>query len=90
MIIYAIIKNDETGENNAFLISNSELREILFSPVMTAICIIDFVIHGKTYAEKKDNLRNMAIEYSNNQVCWLFQSDILAINNYFAKNAMRY
>lgn len=91
MTIYATIKNTLTGEEKAYLTDYYTLNKVLFSPIMEVTCIIDFVIHGKTYKEKKSCLECMAIEYSNNRHCdGLYMSDIIAINNFFETNGKRY
>lgn len=89
--IYAIIKNTLTGEEKAHLSDFEELNKLLFSPIMEQVFIMDFVIHGKTYKEKKSCLECMAIEYSHNCHCdGLYMSDIIAINNFFETNGKRY
>ena len=90
MIIYAVTHNDETNETKAYLTTYGVLRSLTFPPHINAECIIEFTIHGKTYAEKKNNLRNMAIDYSNNRADGLYMSDIIAIENFFAENGKRY
>ena len=89
--IYAIIKNTLTGEEKAHLTDFEELNKLLFSPIMEQVFIMDFVIHGKTYRERKASLEVKAIDYSNFRYCdGLYMSDIIAISNYFERNGKRY
>ena len=90
MLIYAVTKNDETNETKAYLTTYGVLHALTFPPLVNVECIIEFTIHGKTYAEKKNNLREIAIDYSNNRADGLYMSDFIAIENWFFKNGKKY
>lgn len=53
--------------------------------------ILDFTIKGKTYEEKKENARHLAIEYQNNFsfLSWSC-AEIMEITSYFEKIGKRY
>jgi hypothetical protein len=50
-----------------------------------------FKVSGKTYTERKENLRDLAIEYSNNvgETC-LSYGELAEIGCFFEKNGKRY
>lgn len=62
-----------------------------FSPDTEILALFDFKAHGKTYAEKKENVRNNAIDYSNT---WgeinLSYGELSDIQDYFERYGKRY
>lgn len=61
-----------------------------FSPNTEIITQILFKITGKTYQEKKENLRNLAIEYQTSDTNGLSWGEVASIENFFTINAKRY
>lgn len=61
-----------------------------FSPDTEIITQILFKITGKTYQEKKENLRNLAIEYQTSDTSGLSWGEIADIENFFTINAKRF
>jgi len=63
-----------------------------FSPETEPLFTIDFVIHGKTYAERKGYLEQMAKDYQSAFTYGLSPSwlDLSLFNNYFETNGRRY
>lgn len=88
--LYYVIRNEETGEESATLGDCESLARDSFNPLMRAVFVMDFVIHGKTYAERKASLDEKARDFSNNQAGGLYGSDVYAIENYFEENGKRY
>lgn len=88
--VYYVIRNEETGEESATLGDYESLYRDTFIPSMRAVFVMNFVIHGKTYAERKASLDEKARGFSNNQAGGLYWSDVLAIENYFEENGKRY
>lgn len=62
-----------------------------FSPTCENIETLDFTIKGKTYKERKDCLKDIAIEWSNNfsQHSWSY-GELAEITDYFYENGKRY
>lgn len=89
-MIYLVTKHD-TGECAWLLFNMDQYNNVLFNPTIEPICTIDLGrLKGKTYKERKECLRDKAIEYSGNQYPGLYTSDLVKINNYFYNNARRY
>lgn len=65
-------------------------QEDTFSGVYN-IETLDFKIGGKTYKDRQNNLRELAIDYSNNyaSLSWSY-SELAEICNYFYENGKRY
>ena len=61
-----------------------------FSPKCKIIQMIDFKVIGKNYTERKENLRDIAIDYSCNQIGGLSYGELYRIQNFFEKNGRRY
>ena len=64
--------------------------EDTFSPVCEIIQIIGFKVKGKSYAERKKNLRNIAIEFSHNEICGLSYRELYFIHQFFEIMGKRY
>lgn len=68
-----------------------EWRKDTFSPLCKNIEILDFKISGKTYQEKQDNLKQLAIDWQLyfSGLSWSY-SELTEISNYFYKNGRKY
>lgn len=90
----AIFKDNERNEEKARVYQDWEQDQFIrdsFSPVYD-IEILPFIASGKTYSEKKNHVRDLAIEYSNIQyllgnLTWKEFSDI---TEWFHKMGERY
>lgn len=62
-----------------------------FSPITKNIKTLDFKLSGKTYQEKKNSLRDLAIEWQLNfaSLSWSYL-ELSEIQNYFLENGKRY
>ena len=62
-----------------------------FSPLIENIEVLDFKISGKTYQERKDNARQLAIDWQYNfsGLTWSW-GEITEITSYFEKIGKRY
>ena len=62
-----------------------------FSPETKNIKILQFKINGKNYQERKENLKDLAIDYSLHfaPLPWSY-GEIATIQDYFYTNARRY
>lgn len=68
----------------------SKWFEDSFSPDTIVNAIIDFKIQGRTYAEKKEYLRNLAIGFQSANDCDLSYGELADIQNFFEVNGKRY
>ena len=68
-----------------------EWHKDTFSPTCEDIDILDFKISGKTYREKQDSLRNLAIDWQLNfaGLGWSY-GEFAEFGDYFQKNGKRY
>lgn len=64
--------------------------EDTFSPACEIIQIIGFKVKGKSYTERKENLRNIAIEFSHNEICGLSYGELYFIQQFFEIMGRRY
>lgn len=89
-MIYAVLK--ENNKENDYLFNSWEaLNTATFSPAIDHICAIELGnLTGKTYREKKECIKNKAIEYSNNQYGGLSYDEIARIESYFERYGRRY
>ena len=62
-----------------------------FNPETEHVSFIDFHVHGKTYAEKKESVRDIAIDYQAawHEYCFSY-SEIAAIGNWLERMGRRY
>ena len=88
-MLYVILK--ENNSENAYLFNSWECfkNATKCSITMTFILELD-TLSGKTYKEKRECLRDKAIEYSNNQVGGLSYLELSCINEYFERYGRRY
>ena len=61
-----------------------------FSPDCEIIQFIEFVVHGKNYEERKNSLRDIAIEYSYDAIGDLSYGELYHIQNFFETMGKRY
>lgn len=68
-----------------------EFHKDTFSPLISDLEILKFSISGKTYKEKKENARDLAIDYQLNfsGLSWSY-GELVEINDYFEKIGKRY
>jgi hypothetical protein len=68
-----------------------EWEKDTFRPDTENIKILDFTIKGKSYQEKKENARQLAIDWQLNFAClsWSY-GELFEITSYFEKIGKRY
>lgn len=82
---------DSNGNKQANLYHGySKWFEDSFSPDTIVNAIIDFKIQGRTYAEKKEHCRNLAIEFQYANDGGLSYGELADIQNFFEVNGKRY
>lgn len=83
--IFAVID----GISNVFT-SWSEYRTATFSPDCVIECVRQLKIKGRTYAERRENLRNLAIDIQSADNGGMSYSEWAILGDFFDKNARRY
>jgi len=84
---------DEKGIERGMLFGSETINRyynVTFSPETKEVVLITFNVSGKNYQERKENVRQKAIEFSNFNFPGLFFSDMIWIENWFRKQAERY
>ena len=65
-------------------------RETFSPEIAETAVIIEFKTHGKTYKERRENLHNLAVNFSNACTGDLYYSDVESIIGWFEKNSKQY
>lgn len=89
-MFYGIYKSD-TGYHGGIYYNLDSWHRDTFYPGTEVIALFDLKAHGKTYAEKKTNVQDNAIEYSN--TCGLIEMsymELAIIQDYFRRYGKRY
>jgi len=84
---------DAKGIEHGMMFDNETINSyynVTFSPDTKEVVLITFRVSGKTYQERKEDVRQKAIEFSNFNFPGLFFSDMIWIENWFRKQAERY
>ena len=92
-MFYARLKNEETGKKTSVLYYDTRSYiEDTFSPLWTTLDIITFVVSGKTYRERQNDLREKAIRFQMaiGDSEGLYASEYAEIVRWFGRNARRY
>ena len=90
-IFIAILKheNDLYTQANLYFDYLSYYNDT-FSPAIETVEIIPLSIKGKTYLEKKEFFRDLAIKYSNADLGGISYGETAIITGFFEKNARRF
>lgn len=87
----AVLKSENDIYTEAYLYTNMEqYREDTFSPEIETVNVIPLEVKGKNYAERKENFRNTAVEYSNTDLGGISWGELSIITAFFEVNARRY
>ncbi len=95
-MFFAHIKNAMVGENGGGIYyENDNGREAYFKdtfcPDTEIVSVISFHAYGKTYAERKESVRNAAIDYQSAQNDYCFSySELFEIGEWFERMGKRY
>lgn len=87
MFYASYAKDDGTIEGHLF---NNYLEYLDCVGTSSPISLIDFKVKGRTYAEKKNSLRQVAIEYTNAECGGMFTSEYAEVGRWFTHMGMRY
>jgi hypothetical protein len=83
--IFAVID----GVSNVFT-NLSEYHNATFSPNCIIECVRRLEINGRTYAERRENLRDLAIDIQGADNGGMSYCEWEILGNFFDKNARRY
>ena len=89
-MFYVHFTDANAKERSNFYTCEEKYFRDTFSPETQIHCIIDFRLHGKTYAERKESLRNVAVNFSMSQTPGLSYGELANIAGFFVVNARRY
>ena len=84
---------DEKGIERGMLFDSETINRyynVTFSPETKEVAFITFNVSGKNYQERKENVRQKAIDFQLNNFPGLFWSDMVWIENWFEKQGERY
>ena len=87
MFYASYAKEDGTLEGHLF---DNYLEFLELVGTASPISLIDFKVKGRTYAEKKNSLRQVAIEYTNAECGGMFMSEYAKVGRWFALMGKRY
>lgn len=89
--ILATLRDTETNEEKMYTFySWQEYHTATFSPLIDVLFITDFKVKGKTYQDRKEFVRDIAINYSNNGAFGLSWGELAMIGDEFYKLGKRY
>ena len=93
MLFARISREDGKWVEENLYMNFEELHKDTFNPSSTPLVIIPFQIGGKTYRERQESLRNLAIDFQyaddGADIC-LSYSEMAEICDYFRRNGRRY
>ena len=93
-MFYMVSKNDNgVWEENIYRGHSDQYKDEIAT--MEVETVIDFKIHGKTYSEKQNNLRDLALDYfsaiaNTNAKIGLGYGELADVYDFFRKNGRRY
>lgn len=79
------------GEKHAAIYDSSDVwKQEINNPDCSDIIVIPFVVHGKTYAARRESVRLTAVEWCNNVESWpLSWNELHMIADWFYRNGKR-
>ena len=92
-MIYYAAYTDAEGRDHGMLFDSETISayyNATFSPATKEVAFIEFKVGGKTYQDRKENVRQKAIEFSHFNFPGLFFSDMIWIENWFRRQGERY
>ena len=90
-MFYACFRDGYNKETYSNLYHNwKDFYNDTFSPDTEIYVIIPFVVSGKTYGEKKEAARQLAIDFQARHEIGLSYAEYMLIGNYFKKIGKQY
>lgn len=79
------------GEKHAAIYDSWDLfHRDTFNPLCEEITIIPFESHGKSYADRRESVRNTTVEWSNCEEWPLSWSEVHTVTDWFYRMGKRY
>ena len=79
------------GEKHAAIYDSWDLfHRDTFSPLCEEITVIPFETHGKSYADRRESVRNTAIEWQNGDTWPLSWGELQTVLDWFERMGRRY
>ena len=78
----------EQGKKSSRLFQSwDSFHEATFSPEVEIVAMLPLMVHGNTYAERRESLRQLAIDVHANDDGGLAWSEYTLIGDFFERNA---
>lgn len=88
-MFYAKLRQDGQTVGNLYHDFQDYISDT-FSPTVETMVIIPFTVHGSNYAERRENVRETAIDFQAADCGGLFMSDYARIGEWFTTQGKRY
>ena len=90
-MIYLKTKDNTNGiTTDSLFYCWGDVHRATFSPEVETLAALEFKTHGKTYKERRENLRDLAISFKNACNGDLYYSEVADVCEWFEKNGKRY
>ena len=89
-ILFTVCNESGRFENNNLFYANGDYRKAVFPDGVDVTKIIPLVVHGKTYQDRKNYLRNLALDVMSNIVGGLSYMEQAEMDRFFEKAGRRY
>lgn len=89
-IFYAEWRDENEQLKGGLYFSWDEYHRDTFSPLTHDHRLIVFETHGKTYRDRKESVRNTAIDWSNMEHADMYWGELALIGAWFEKMGRRY
>lgn len=91
-MIFADLKNTETGNHfGGIYLDAKYLDQFTWTPMNEVVSIVVFKVTGKTYAERQNSLRDVAIDFQYAVTDFeMFMSEWAIVSDWFTKMGKRY
>ncbi len=92
IMIFADVKVKESDKHlGGLFVDLEEVHRVYWMPLVEIVSVVDFKVTGKTYAEKQNSLRDVAIDFQNAVSDFeMFMSEWAIVSDWFAKMGKRY
>jgi hypothetical protein len=89
-MFYAAFRDSKKEIHSNLYFRFEDFYKDTFSPNTAFLAFIEFKVHGKTYAERKESLRDIAISFQTEQRAGLSYGELAEISAWFETMGERY